>query len=154
MLTVVKRLFDLVQPEFAIFGEKDFQQLFLIKKMVKEMNLPIEIISAPTIRETSGLAMSSRNQRLSITERESAAGISRALESAKSASDLTTARLQLTKGLLSIPNFLLDYAEIIDGDSFEIADDSTENCRAIVAGWINGTRLIDNMAMSNLGDSK
>jgi pantoate--beta-alanine ligase len=143
-----------VKPEFAIFGEKDFQQLFLIKKMVKEMNLPIEIISAPTIRETSGLAMSSRNQRLSITERESAAGISRALESAKSASDLTTARLQLTKGLLSIPNFLLDYAEIIDGDSFEIADDSTENCRAIVAGWINGIRLIDNMAMSNLGDSK
>jgi pantoate--beta-alanine ligase len=62
--------------------------------------------------------------------------------------------LQLTKGLLSIPNFLLDYAEIIDGDSFEIADDSTENCRAIVAGWINGIRLIDNMAMSNLGDSK
>jgi pantoate--beta-alanine ligase len=154
MLTVVKRLFDLVQPQFAVFGEKDFQQLFLIKKMVKEMNLPIEIISAPTIRETSGLAMSSRNQRLSITERESAAGISRALESAKSASDLTTARLQLTQGLLSIPNFLLDYAEIIDSDSFEIADDSTENCRAIVAGWINGTRLIDNMAMSNLGDSK
>jgi pantoate--beta-alanine ligase len=98
--------------------------------------------------------MSSRNQRLSITERESAAGISRALESAKSASDLTTARLQLTQRLLSIPNFLLDYAEIIDSDSFEIADDSTENCRAIVAGWINGTRLIDNMAMSNLGDSK
>jgi pantoate--beta-alanine ligase len=98
--------------------------------------------------------MSSRNQRLSITERESAAGISRALESAKSASDLTTARLQLTQGLLSIPNFLLDYAEIIDSDSFEIADDSTKNCRAIVAGWINGTRLIDNMAMSNLGDSK
>ena len=122
--------------------------------MVKEMNLPIEIISAPTIRETSGLAMSSRNQRLSITERESAAGISRALESAKSASDLTTARLQLIKGLLGIPNFLLDYAEIIDGDSFEIADNSTENCRAIVAGWINGIRLIDNMAMSNLGDSK
>ena len=118
------------------------------------MNLPIEIISAPTIRETSGLAMSSRNQRLSITERESAAGISRALESAKSASDLTTARLQLTKGLLGIPNFLLDYAEIIDSDSFEIADDSTENCRAIVAGWINGIRLIDNMAMPNLGDSK
>jgi pantoate--beta-alanine ligase len=154
MLTVVKRLFDLVQPEFAVFGEKDFQQLFLIKKMVKEMNLPIEIISAPTIRETSGLAMSSRNQRLSITERKSAAGISRALESAKSASDLTTARLQLTQRLLSIPNFLLDYAEIIDSDSFEIADDSTENCQAIVAGWINGTRLIDNMAMSNLGDSK
>jgi pantoate--beta-alanine ligase len=154
MLTVVKRLFDLVQPKYAIFGEKDFQQLFLIKKMVKEMNLPIEIISAQTIRETSGLAMSSRNQRLSITERESATGIYRALEASNSASDLATARLQLTQGLLGIPNFLLDYAEIIDGDSFEIADDSTENCRAIVAGWISGIRLIDNMAMASLGNSK
>jgi pantoate--beta-alanine ligase len=154
MLTVVKRLFDLVQPKYAIFGEKDFQQLFLIKKMVKEMNLPIKIISAPTIRDTNGLAMSSRNQRLSTTEQESAAGISRALESATSSSDLATARLQLTQGLLGIPNFLLDYAEIIDGDSFAIADDSTENCRAIVAGWISGVRLIDNMAMASLGDSR
>ena len=154
MLTVVKRLFDLVQPKFAIFGEKDFQQLFLIKRMVAQMQLPIEIISAPTIRESSGLAMSSRNQKLSITERENAAGIYKALNLANSASDLTTARLQLTKGISTIPNFLLDYAEIIDGESFAIAADSTVNCRAIVAGWINGIRLIDNMAMSNLGNSK
>jgi pantothenate synthetase len=62
--------------------------------------------------------------------------------------------LQLTHGILGIPNFLLDYAEIIDGDSFAIADDSTENCRAIVAGWISGVRLIDNMAMASLGDSR
>jgi len=154
MLTVVKRLFDLVQPEYAIFGEKDFQQLFLIKKMVSQMNLPIEIISAPTIREASGLAMSSRNQKLSITERENAAGIYRALDAANSALDLSTARLQLTEEILAIPNFLLDYAEIIDGDTFAIADESTANCRAIVAGWINGIRLIDNMAMLNLGNSK
>ena len=154
MLTVVKRLFDLVQPKFAIFGEKDFQQLFLIKRMVAQMKLPIEIISAPTIRESSGLAMSSRNQKLSITERENAAGIYKALNLANSASDLTTARSQLTKEILAIPNFLLDYAEIIDGESFAVAADSTVNCRAIVAGWINGIRLIDNMAMSNLGDSK
>ena len=154
MLTVVKRLFDLVQPKFAVFGEKDFQQLFLIKRMVAQMKLPIEIISAPTIRESSGLAMSSRNQKLSIMERENAAGIYKALNLANSASDLTTARSQLTKGILAIPNFLLDYAEIIDGESFAIAEDSTVNCRAIVAGWINGIRLIDNMAMSNLGNSK
>ena len=154
MLTVVKRLFDLVQPKFAVFGEKDFQQLFLIKRMVAQMKLPIEIIAAPTIRDSSGLAMSSRNQKLSITERENAGGIYKALNLANSASDLTTARSQLTKGILAIPNFLLDYAEIIDGESFAIAEDSTVNCRAIVAGWINGIRLIDNMAMSNLGNSK
>jgi pantoate--beta-alanine ligase len=143
-----------VQPKYAIFGEKDFQQLFLIKKMVSQMNLPIEIISAPTIREASGLAMSSRNQKLSVTERESSAGIYRALDAANSTLDLSTARLQLTEEILAIPNFLLDYAEIIDGDTFAIADESTANCRAIVAGWINGIRLIDNMAMSNLGNSK
>jgi pantoate--beta-alanine ligase len=154
MLTVVKRLFDLVQPKFAVFGEKDFQQLFLIKRMVAQMKLPIEIIAAPTIRESSGLAMSSRNQKLSITERENAAGIYKALNLANSASDLTTARSQLNTGISTIPNFLLDYAEIIDGESFAIAEDSTVNCRAIVAGWINGIRLIDNMAMSNLGNSK
>ena len=154
MLTVVKRLFDLVKPKFAVFGEKDFQQLFLIKRMVAQMKLPIEIIAAPTIRESSGLAMSSRNQKLSITERENAAGIYKALNLANSASDLTTARSQLNTGISTIPNFLLDYAEIIDGESFAIAEDSTVNCRAIVAGWINGIRLIDNMAMSNLGNSK
>jgi pantoate--beta-alanine ligase len=154
VVTVVSRLFDLVRPQYAIFGEKDFQQLFLIKEMVAQMKLPIEIISAPTIREASGLAMSSRNQKLSIAERESAAGIYVALNSAKAASDLRSARLELSNGVQAIPNFLLDYAEIIDADTFAVADDSTKNCRAIVAGWINGIRLIDNMAMSNLGDSK
>jgi pantoate--beta-alanine ligase len=154
MLTVVKRLFDLVSPKYAIFGEKDFQQLFLIKQMVAQMKLPIEIIEAPTIRETNGLAMSSRNQKLSVVERENASGIHAALSAANSVSDLKSARLELNKGIMSIPNFLLDYAEIIDADTFAVADDSTLNCRAIVAGWINGIRLIDNMAMSNLGISK
>jgi pantoate--beta-alanine ligase len=154
VLTVVKRLFDLVQPKYAVFGEKDFQQLFLIKTMVAQLKLPIEIISAPTIRETSGLAMSSRNQKLSVTDRDSAAGIFKALNSANSAADLTSARSQLISGVSAIPNFLLDYAEIIDSKSFTIAEGSTENCQAIVAGWINGVRLIDNMAMCNLGTSK
>ena len=69
-------------------------------------------------------------------------------------SNLSLARLELSKGVKAIPNFLLDYAEIIDAATFEVAEDSTENCRAIVAGWINGIRLIDNMAMPNLGNSK
>ncbi|MEJ6626596.1 MAG: pantoate--beta-alanine ligase [Actinomycetes bacterium] len=154
VLTVVKRLFDLVQPKSAIFGEKDFQQLYLIKKMVAQMQLPIEVIPAPTIRETSGLAMSSRNKKLSNTERDNAAGIYKALNSANSSSELASARAALTRGVLAIPNFLLDYAEIIDSDNFSIADGSTANPRGLVAGWINGIRLIDNMVMSNLGNSK
>ena len=154
VLTVVKRLFDLVQPKYAIFGEKDFQQLFLIKRMVAQLSLPIEIIAAPTIRESSGLAMSSRNQKLSVSERDNAAGIFKALALASTSTDLNTARSQLIKNISAIPNFLLDYAEIIDRETFSIADDSTSNCQAIVAGWINGTRLIDNMTMPNLGGSK
>ena len=83
VLTVVKRLFDLVQPDFAIFGEKDFQQLFLIKQMVRNFNLPIEIIAHPTIREADGLALSSRNIRLSSEDRAKAAIIYKALNSSR-----------------------------------------------------------------------
>ena len=122
--------------------------------MVAQMQLPIEVIAAPTIRESNGLAMSSRNQKLSVTDLENATGIYRALNLAKSSSNLAEAKSLLAKGVSEIPNFLLDYAEIIDSETFAVADDSTLNPRAIVAGWINGIRLIDNMAMSSLGNSK
>jgi pantoate--beta-alanine ligase len=154
VLTVVKRLFDLTNPEFAIFGEKDFQQLFLIKKMVEKLNIPVKIISAPTIRDSHGLALSSRNIRLSKSERENAVGIYRALESANAGDNVESARTKLIKEISAIPNFLLDYAELISEDTFEIATNETQSVRAIVAGWINGIRLIDNMSMSNLGISK
>jgi pantoate--beta-alanine ligase len=154
VLTVVKRLFDLTNPEFAVFGEKDFQQLFLIKDMVEKLGLPIKIISAPTIRDSSGLAMSSRNIRLSASDRESAIGIYRALEAANSAPNIEAARVKLVNGIGAIPNFLPDYAELIDENTFEVAKPDTANVRAIVAGWINGVRLIDNMVMTKLGVSK
>jgi len=148
VLTVVKRLFELVEPDYAIFGEKDFQQLFLIKEMVKKLNLPISVISAPTIREKSGLAMSSRNSRLSVTDLASAARIYSSLTTASTQKEIERARLLLRKEINSIPGFLIDYAEIIDEETFELASDETAKPRAIVAGWINGVRLLDNMAMS------
>jgi pantoate--beta-alanine ligase len=144
----VKRLFELVEPDYAIFGEKDFQQLFLIKEMVKKLNLPISVISAPTIREKSGLAMSSRNSRLSVTDLASAARIYSSLTTASTQKEIERARLLLRKEINSIPGFLIDYAEIIDEETFELASDETAKPRAIVAGWINGVRLLDNMAMS------
>ena len=147
VLTVVNRLFNLVKPEVAIFGEKDFQQLFLIKKLVKDSNRPIEIIAAPTIRETDGLAMSSRNIRLTEAERIAAGIISKALTSAAKESSLELQRDVLLSLLASEKQFALDYAEIIDEESYEIADSSSVNTRAIVAGWINGVRLLDNMVM-------
>jgi len=134
VLTAVKRLFDLVQPDFAIFGEKDFQQLFLIKQMVRNFNLPIEIIAHPTIREADGLALSSRNIRLSSEDRANAAIIYKALNSSRD---------QMNAVLASEPAWKTDYATIINPENFK--EEFAPKQRAIIAGWIGGIRLIDNM---------
>ena len=134
MLTVVKRLFDLVKPDFAVFGEKDFQQLFLIKEMVKEFRLPIEIVSHPIVREADGLAMSSRNVRLSPEDRQKALIIYKALKSG---------RENLRNVLDSEPAWKTDYASVINPENFK--EEMAPKQRAIVAGWIGGIRLIDNM---------
>lgn len=147
MLTVVKRLFDLVQPDWALFGEKDFQQLFLIKRMVHELSLGIEIIALPTVREASGLAISSRNVRLSSSERQVALVISRALTNASRMGAIEAMQLQLAATLLSEPGFICEYAVIIDESDFSLATEGTAKKRALVAGWVNGVRLIDNMPM-------
>ena len=134
MLTVVKRLFDLVKPDFAVFGEKDFQQLFLIKEMVANFKLPIEIVSHPIVRESDGLAMSSRNVRLSPEDRQRALIIYKALNSGRD---------HLREVLDSEPAWKTDYATVINPDNFK--EESAPRQRAIVAGWIGGVRLIDNM---------
>lgn len=136
MLTVVNRLFDLVRPDFAIFGEKDFQQLFLIKEMVAKLELPVEIVSHPIIRETDGLAMSSRNVRLSAEDRERALVIYRAL---------CAGRDSLREVLDSEPAWKTDYATVINPENFK--EELATRQRAIVAGWIGGVRLIDNMEL-------
>ena len=147
VLTVVKRLFDVIQPQVAVFGEKDFQQLFLIQKMVAELSLPIKIVSAPLVREPDGLAMSSRNIRLTAVGRKSALVISRSLVEATKEKSVVNQREALHRILATEPAFTLDYAEIIDESKFELADSSTSAARAIIAGWVNGVRLLDNMAM-------
>jgi len=139
VLTVVKRLFDLVKPKAAVFGEKDFQQLFLINQMVAKLKLPIEIISVPTIREINGLAISSRNIRLGKNGEKIAEVIYRAL----SQPTIEQMRSEITKE----PGFKLDYLEVIDETTFEMAKPDTKNKRAIIAGWVNQLRLIDNIPM-------
>ena len=148
VLTVVNRLFALVKPNFAIFGEKDLQQLFLIKEMAKRLHPSIEIIAAPTIRETSGLALSSRNIRLSPAGRQTAEVISKTLRDAATKESIVEMKSTLAK-LQQESTFKLDYAEIIDAETFEIATETTEDRRAIVAGWVEGVRLIDNLAMQS-----
>ena len=147
VVTVVARLFELVRPKIAIFGEKDFQQLTLIKKLVSELKLDLEIVAASTIREIDGLAMSSRNVRLDQAAREEAKVLYRALNAAAQAKDLQSAKTALQTVASSQLGFTLDYAEIIDEQDFSKAVEATENKRAIIAGWLNGVRLIDNMAM-------
>jgi len=143
VVTVVSRLFELAQPQSAIFGEKDFQQLTLIKKIKSD----VEIIAAPTIRESDGLALSSRNVRLDSDARKSATVISRALFAATREESVESAHSRLVQILSEEEAFTCDYAEIIDENEFTPATDSTLSARAIVAGWINGIRLIDNMSM-------
>jgi pantoate--beta-alanine ligase len=138
VLTVVHQFFELLKPKVAIFGEKDFQQLQLIKTIAGE----IEIITAPTIREGDGLALSSRNMRLTEEGRSAAQVIYRALTQANSESELREI-------LASESAFTLDYADFIDEKTFAHAQSDTQDIRAIVAGWINGVRLIDNMSMGN-----
>ena len=142
VLTVVNRLFELVKPKWAIFGEKDFQQLTLIKSMKSD----VEIIGAPTIRDADGLALSSRNVQL--TDRESAIVIYRALIAAANEKDIDAARAVMHGVLASEEAFTLDYAEIINESNFEKAVQNDESKRAIIAGWLNGIRLIDNMPMN------
>jgi pantoate--beta-alanine ligase len=139
VLTVVKRLFDLVKPKVAVFGEKDFQQLFLIRQMVNQLGLPIEIISAPTIREKNGLAISSRNNRLDKSGKKISEIIYKVL---------TQPTIEQMKNEISTePGFKLDYLEIIDEATFGKANPDTQNKRVIIAGWVNDLRLIDNMPM-------
>jgi pantoate--beta-alanine ligase len=142
VLTVVNRLFELVKPQWAVFGEKDFQQLTLIKSMKSD----VEIVGAPTIRDTDGLALSSRNVRLS--DPKTALVIYRALLAARNEKSIDAARAAMKEVLASEASFTLDYAEIINESNFGKASQSDESKRAIIAGWVNGIRLIDNMPMN------
>ena len=143
VVTVVNRLFSIAKPDKAVFGEKDFQQLTIIKAMKSK----VEIIAVPTVREFDGLALSSRNVRLSEKGRSAALVIHRALAAAKLAPTVEIGQEILNTTLKTEPGFEVDYATIIDEKDFSTADDSTKNRRAIIAGWVEGVRLIDNMPM-------
>jgi pantoate--beta-alanine ligase len=145
VVTVVDRLFKKVEPQYAIFGEKDYQQLFIIKEWVREKNIPVTIIAAPLVRDSDGLALSSRNIRLGESGRKTALVLSKALYAARESERPEDVMVHI---LNSEPGFTLDYAVVIDEDTFERATTQTKRPRALIAGWVNGVRLLDNMAMS------
>jgi pantoate--beta-alanine ligase len=148
VLTVVLKLFNIIQPHVAIFGEKDAQQLACIQRMVSDLNIPIEIVAGPIVREADGLALSSRNVFLTATERAVARSISAALEKAATQSSVPSARAAAYEVLdraQSEPCFELDYATIVNPATFaEVPDDHVGPATFVVAARVGGTRLIDN----------
>lgn len=147
--TIVAKLFSIVQPELAVFGQKDYQQLKVVQRMVRDLHFPIEIVPALTVREPDGLAMSSRNARLSTTERAQAAVLSKALrvahdlftEGERSAHRLEAA-MQRTVSLA--PSARLDYAQIVDGEILEPVTKVQHGNVALIAAHVGNVRLIDN----------
>ena len=147
VVNVVSRLFDIVQPDYAIFGEKDYQQLAIIKFMTKALNYDVQIIGAETIREESGLASSSRNMRLSEDELDKSTILFKALSFLKQEafkSDFDTA-LSIAKNMIEESSLELEYLDVIEPDTFELVEDWTPGCRACVAANCGNVRLIDNM---------
>lgn len=148
VVTVVKNLFDVVKPDSAFFGEKDFQQLAIIRRMVEVLKLPLEIIGCSIIREKNGLAMSSRNERLSDTERSEASLIYKTLEEVTLQRSSDFERKDLAKQRLSQnSNIVLDYFEIADSKTLQPADENTIEKRAFIAAFVGEVRLIDNIAL-------
>lgn len=147
--TVVSKLFNIVMPDKAYFGQKDAQQLCVVKKMVKDLNFDIEIVGCPIIREADGLAKSSRNTYLSAEERKAALCLSRSLKLGRSmieSGETNAAKLiEVMKAEINKETLArIDYVEIVDTDTLEPAADASKNILAAMAVYIGKTRLIDN----------
>lgn len=155
VLTVVLKLFNQVRPDIAVFGQKDAQQLFLVRRMVADLNMDIGIESVPTVREPDGLAASSRNGYLSAAERTTARALSRALRAGAAAAArgqravLTAAQAELAGAATADPPLATDYLELVDPASFAApGPDFTGPALLLVAATVGKTRLIDNTLVS------
>jgi len=149
---IVKKLFDAVEPNMAFFGQKDFQQVLMIRHMVEQLHLPIQIISCPIIREDDGLAMSSRNIHLSLADRQNALVLNKALNYVKDHFGLDSIEELLTKAteiIRSTDGVELDYFTIVNGETLlPEFDKDSHNLVALVAAKVGETRLIDNMILN------
>lgn len=154
VLTIVAKLFNIVQPDVAIFGQKDIQQATLIDAMVREMDFPVRLVMAPTVREADGLAMSSRNVNLSQVERRRALVLSRSLRAVKEAFDAgeyDAAMLEQLgwEVLASEPEVRVDYLAIVDPERLEPVAVAESGTIAAVAARVGSTRLIDNAILGS-----
>ncbi len=148
--TVVNKLFNIVTPDYAFFGQKDAQQLIIIKKMVKDLNIPVEIIPCPIVREESGLALSSRNKYLSDDDKKEALVLSKILNNINSCYKKGVTDVEALKE--TAYNFLnehfeLEYLEFMNQEDLEETLHADNNTRVFIAGRIGGVRLIDNILL-------
>ncbi len=152
--TVVAKLFHIVEPDKAFFGQKDAAQSAIIRQMVRDLNFQLEIVVCPIVREPDGLAMSSRNAYLSGEERQRGLVLSRALQAVQAAFDAgerDVAKLE-SAGKLAMaaePSVRLDYLSIVDPDTLEPANDFKRPALVAVAAWVGSTRLIDNRILNS-----
>jgi pantoate--beta-alanine ligase len=150
--TVVAKLFNLVLPDLAVFGEKDAQQLRVIERMVRDLNFPLEIIRGPIVREPDGLAMSSRNKYLSIQQRQDALCLRRALDSAEELFGVGERRVAVLRSAMEdliglVPGFEIDYIEFVDDASLRPVDEVEGDTLVALAVRIGNVRLIDNIIL-------
>ena len=156
--TVVLKLFEIVQPQFAFFGRKDAQQARIIRQMARDLDLDTAIVVCPIVREKDGLAMSSRNAYLSTTDRRAATVLSRSLERARR--EITGGETDIVRLIAAVrsvvdtePGVALDYAEIVDADTLEPAMALRKTCYIVLAARVGNTRLIDNALIEPAGES-
>ena len=151
--TVVAKLFNLLSPIAAVFGEKDFQQLAIIRRMVRDLNFPIDIIGVPTVREADGLACSSRNQYLTAEERSQAPALQRALQEAQrlfSEGERSAHAIQsVARNIIAtVPLARLDYLEVVNAETLQSVTTADANSLIVAAAFFGQTRLIDNLRLS------
>ena len=153
MATVVAKLFAIVGPCRAYFGEKDFQQLALVRRMVRDLSFPVDVVGCQTARELDGLALSSRNTYLAREEREAAPVLYRALRAGVASilageRDPASVRSLMAQIIEAEPLARLDYAEVVDADSFRVPDPLAGNLRLLAAVRFGRARLIDNVGVT------
>ncbi|HEY5716288.1 MAG TPA: pantoate--beta-alanine ligase [Psychromonas sp.] len=152
MSTIVNKLFNLVQPDYACFGEKDFQQLAIVKQMVSDLAMPIEIIPVATVREKNGLAMSSRNNKLSSSEKEQAPFLAKVMN--KLALDVQAKQTELSILIddasreLDNAGFHTDAIHIVDAQTLQAVNEQSREAVILMAAFLGNTRLIDNKVIS------
>jgi len=154
--TVVSKLFNIIPADVAVFGQKDYQQLLVLRRMARDLNLPVEVLAHPIVREPDGLAMSSRNRYLSEDERRSALALSRALAAVRDAArngaaDQESLEAAAWAALDAEPALVPDYAVALDPETLEPLPEGWERAVCLVAGRLGATRLIDNTVFDRSG---